>query len=96
MRNNFIQELYYGNIAPHGDSASQNQELKKAWERVSEKEEMLNKRLLGEDNKLFREYVNSYNHAFSMNDELAFIRGFKIGARLIFDAFDNVDELMFI
>ena len=96
MRNNFIEELFHGNIAPCKDSISKDKDFKKVWDRVTVREEMLTQRLSGDDKKLFDEYVKDYGFAFALNESAAFIRGFRIGARIIFDAFDNPDDLMFV
>ncbi len=96
MRNNFIEELFHGNIAPCNDSISKDKNFKKVWDRVTVREEMLTQRLSGDDKKLFDEYVKDYGFAFALNESAAFIRGFRIGARIIFDAFDDPDDLMFV
>lgn len=96
MRNNFLEEFYHGNIAPQSQSMSKDKEFKNAWNTVVKNEEILSKLLSDEELRIFREYVSAYGRAFSLNDKESFIRGFKIGARLIFDTFANVDELMFI
>lgn len=96
MMNNFLEEFYHGNIAPQSQSMSKDKEFKTAWDKLSKNEEILSKILTGEEHRLFREYADSYGRAFTVNDREAFIRGFKIGARLIFDTFDDVEELMFI
>ncbi len=96
MRNNFLEEFYHGNIAPQSQSNSKDVEFKSAWNTVVKNEEMLSKLLADEELRIFREYVSAYGRAFTVNDREAFIRGFKIGARIIFDTFDNIDELMFI
>ena len=96
MRNNFLEEFYHGNIAPQSQSMSKDKEFKNAWNTVVKNEEILSKLLSDEELRIFREYASAYGRAFSLNDKESFIRGFKIGARLIFDTFANVDELMFI
>lgn len=96
MRNNFIEELFHGNIAPCNDSISKDKDFKKVWDRLVATEEILEHRLEGDDKKLFNDYVNAYGVAFSMNEASSFIRGFRIGARIIFDTFDDADDLMFV
>ncbi len=96
MRNNFLEEFYHGNLAPQSTSASKDVEFKSAWNTVSKNEEILTKLLADEELRIFHEYVAAYGRAFTVNDREAFIRGFKMGARLIFDTFDEVEELMFI
>ena len=96
MRNNFLEEFYHGNLAPQSTSDSKDVEFKSAWNTVAKNEEILTKLLTDEELRIFREYVSAYGRAFTVNDREAFIRGFKIGARLIFDTFDDVEELMFI
>ena len=75
---------------------SKDVEFKSAWNTVAKNEEILSKLLTDEELRIFREYVAAYGRAFTVNDREAFIRGFKMGARLIFDTFDEVEELMFI
>lgn len=96
MRNNFLEEFYHGNIAPQSQSISKDKDFKTAWDKLSKNEEILSKILTGEEQRLFCEYADAFGRAFTLNDKEAFIRGFRIGARLIFDTFDNVDDLMFI
>lgn len=96
MRNNFLEEFYHGNIAPQSQSISKDKDFKTAWDKLSKNEEILSKILTGEEHRLFREYADAFGRAFTLNDKEAFIRGFKIGARIMFDIFDNPDELMFI
>ena len=96
MRNNFIQELFHGNIAPQSQTISSDIHFKAVWDKLVATEEILSHRLDGEDKKLFKEYVNSYGHAFSINEAASFIRGFRIGARIIFDTFDDPADLMFV
>lgn len=96
MRNNILEEFYHGNIAPQSQSISQDKHFKAVWDKLSKNEEILSKLLTGEERRLFREYADAFGRAFTHNDKEAFIRGFKIGARLIYDTFDEVEELMFI
>lgn len=96
MRNNFLEEFYHGNISPQGQTISSDKHFKAAWDKLVSTEEILEHRLEGDDKKLFNDYVNAYGVAFSMNEVSSFIRGFRIGARIIFDTFDDVDDLMFI
>ena len=96
MRNNFLEEFFHGNIAPQSQTMSKDKDFRTTWDKLSKNEEILSKILTGEELRIFREYADAYGHAFTLNEKEAFIRGFKIGARIIFDTFDNVDELMFI
>lgn len=96
MRNNFIEELFHGNIAPCNDSINKDKDFKKVWDRLSVAEEILSHQLDGDEKKLFNNYVQDYGLAFSMNESAAFIRGFRIGARIIFDTFDDPADLMFV
>ena len=91
-----MEEFYHGNLAPQSTSDSKDVEFKSAWNTVVKNEEILSKLLTDEELRIFREYVAAYGRAFTVNDREAFIRGFKIGARIIFDAFDNPDDLMFV
>lgn len=94
MRNNFIEELFHGNIAPQSKTISSDKHFKTAWDKLVATEEILSHRLDGEEKKLFEEYVNSYGLVLSISDATSFIRGFKIGARIIYDTFFDADDLL--
>ena len=57
MRNNFIEELFHGNIAPCNDSINKDKDFKKVWDRLSVAEEILSHQLDGDEKKLFNNYV---------------------------------------
>ena len=68
MRNNFIEELFHGNIAPCNDSISKDKDFKKVWDRLSVTEEILSHRLDGDDKKLFDEYVKDYGFVTNVSE----------------------------
>lgn len=92
----FIEELFYGNIAPQ-ELADDNRKklLTSAWKKQTNLEESLLKRLIGEDLKLFEEYTENYRHVYSWNEAAAFVKGFRIGSKLTLDTFSNPEDLLF-
>lgn len=83
----FIEDFYYGNIEPQECCSKLKNELKKKLSSLTEKEEVLNSRLSGEEKDLFVTYTNTYNDFLTVSMVDSFISGFRIGAKLTFDTF---------
>lgn len=89
--NNFIKELYYGNIDPQSRGFRNGSYLKKQMTILSESEALLTNRLTGDEKKLFLTFVNASDIILGESELDSFIVGFKLGAKLIFDTFVNND-----
>ncbi len=89
--NNFIKELYYGNIDPQSRGFRNGSYLKKQMTILSESEALLTNRLTGDEKKLFLTFVNASDIVLGESELDSFIVGFKLGAKLIFDTFVNND-----
>ena len=92
---NFIEQLFYGNIAPQEQSISKNRELKKVWDELVACEEELSLKLNPEEKALFNKYIDCYAKVSLLNEKDAFVNGFRIGAKLTLDTFSNPEELLF-
>ena len=83
----FIEDFYYGNIEPQDCCSELKNELKKKLNALTEKEEMLNSRLSGEEKDLFVAYTNTYNDFLTVSIADSFISGFRLGAKFTLDTF---------
>ena len=83
----FIEDFYYGNIEPQDCCSELKNELKKKLNALTEKEEMLNSRLSGEEKDLFVAYTNTYNDFLTVSIANSFISGFRLGAKFTLDTF---------
>ena len=92
---NFIEQLFYGNIAPQEQSISKNCELKKVWDELVACEEELSLKLNPEEKALFNKYIDCHAKASLLNEKDAFVNGFRIGAKLTLDTFSDTDDLLY-
>ena len=83
----FIEEFYYGNIDPQECCSELKNELKKKLCVLTEKEEELNSRLIGEEKDLFVNYISAYNDFLTVSIADSFISGFRLGAKFAHDTF---------
>ena len=84
---NIIEELYYGNIEPQELSPELSGKLSKKLNALTEKEEELTSKFVGEDKELFLVYINTYSEFLSLSNADSFISGFRLGAKFIYDTF---------
>ena len=83
----FIEEFYYGNIDPQECCSELKNELKKKLCVLTEKEEELNSRLIGEEKDLFVNYISAYNDFLTVIIADSFISGLRLGAKFTHDTF---------
>ncbi|MBE6772211.1 MAG: hypothetical protein E7547_08715 [Ruminococcaceae bacterium] len=86
---NIIEELYYGNIEPQELNSELSSKLSKKLNALTEKEEQLTAKLTNENKELFLDYVNTYNKFLSLSNSDSFISGFRLGAKFIYDTFNE-------
>ncbi len=83
----FIEDFYYGNIEPQECCSELKNELKKKLRILTEKEEELNSKLIGEEKDLFVTYTSIYNDFLTVSIADSFISGFRLGAKFTLDTF---------
>ena len=88
---NFIEELYYGNLDPQARGYKSGSCPKKTQASLSDLEEMLTKRLEGEDKHLFLAFVNAYGECMGDATLDSFLVGFRLGAKFTYDTFVSDD-----
>lgn len=86
---NFIEELYYGNIDPQARGFTKNSRIKKAYDKTTELEKLLNESLDSEEKALFISFVNTNSEITAESELDKFIVGFRLGARFVYDTFVN-------
>ena len=84
---NIIEDFYYGNIEPQALSSELSVELNKKLNSLTEKEEELTSKFVGEDKELFLVYINTYSEFLSLSNADSFISGFRLGAKFTYDTF---------
>lgn len=93
---NFIEELYYGNIDPQARGFTKNSRIKKAYDKITELEKLLNERLDSEEKELFISFVNTSSEITAESELDTFIVGFRLGARFVYDTFVNDNDHIMI
>ena len=83
-----IKELFYGNIYPSERCGNNNAEIKALAKKLSEKRELLCKKLTEEQKEMLEEYDEISCELHSIFNEQFFVDGFSLGARLIKEAIE--------
>ena len=91
----FIEEFYYGNLAPQARSTKQNKTVQKQMEVLMLNEDFLTEKLSGESKKKFLEFANAWGVVNGESNLDSFIMGFRLGAKFAYDTFVN-DEAPFM
>ena len=83
----FIEELYYGNIAPQNSGFEDDAGVQRELQTISENEDWLTEHLTGEEKKRFLDFADAWS-AYNGDATLdGFITGFRLGARFVMDTF---------
>ena len=86
---NFLENFYYGNIEPQELQTNITPELKEKLRILSNKEEQLRERLTVENLELFNDYAMCCTELSCLSCADAFISGFKLGGKIIYETFEN-------
>ena len=90
----FIEELYYGNIAPQSSGFEDDESVQHELRTISENEDWLTDHLTCEEKKRFLDFADAWS-AYNGDATLdGFITGFRLGARFVMDTFLS-DEASF-
>ena len=88
---NFLEELYFGNLDPQARGYRKGSRNLKVSKDINELEEKLTEHLSGEDKTLFLDFCNAYGEMMGDTGLDAFLVGFRLGAKMIFDTFCSDD-----
>lgn len=83
---NLLLDLYYGRISPWEDPVVLDPEHKKLSNLLKEQEDTLLKNLTEEMRHVFKEYREAELEMQCIDEERIFIRGFRLGVRLMVEA----------
>ena len=83
---NIIEELYYKNIDPDNMSLDWNPDYSNALMRISDREDLLEESLTGNDKQLFLQLTDAYSEAMGTASVENFMTGFRLGVRFFLDA----------
>lgn len=84
---NFIEELYYGNINPQDRSTRHNKAVQKQMAILAQSEEFLSKNLPENHKKSFVAFSNAWDIINGESNLDSFILGFRLGASITYDTF---------
>ncbi len=89
-----LSELYNGNIVPQSRPIPKDSKYRKVQMKLSDLEDALNQKLTVEDKNLLDELLSACSDLSTVNGEECFTIGFRLGARMILEIFENDDELL--
>ena len=86
---NILIDLYYGRISPWETIVPRDPGYRGAWDRVLKLEQSLLVRLNDEEKKIYEEITKEQAIPIEMEREETFAEGFRLGARMMAEAFIN-------
>lgn len=87
-----LENFYYGNISPHENIVRQTGLFAKVLNKLSKNEDNLTATLSDEQKALFDKYNETNSKLCDISEKEAFIRGFKLGLRFMFEAMDDSSD----
>lgn len=84
-----LENFYYGNISPHESIVKQTGLFAKVLNKLSKNEDNLTATLSEEQKALFDKFNETNSKLCDISEKEAFIRGFKLGLRFMFEAMDD-------
>ena len=82
-----LDELWYGNIAPFEQSTSGEKRFAELLKLVNQNREELNGMLTDKQKETLEKYEETLNEMYNVTERDAFSYGFRLGARLMTEAF---------
>jgi len=89
-----IEELYYGNIEPCTRYIKKGGEYDRILKKTGEAEDALLTQLSAEQKDLYNRVKNGNMELFGLSEVKIFSEGFRIGARLAFESFEEDDRFL--
>ena len=81
-----LENLYYGNIAPHEYEVERGSEYDVTAKLVIRHEQELSSTLTEQQNAILEKIKDNHTELMSLGERNAFCRGFSLAVRLIIDA----------
>ena len=82
-----LDELWYGNIAPFEQSASGDKRFAELLKLLNQNREELSGILTDKQKETLEKYEETMNEMYSVSERDAFSYGFRLGVRLMTEAF---------
>lgn len=82
-----LDELWYGNIAPFEQSTSGDKRFAELLKLVNQDREELVRTLMDKQKETLEKYEETVNEMYSVTEREAFSYGFRLGVRLMTEAF---------
>ena len=82
-----LDELWYGNIAPFEQSTLGNKRFAELLKLVNQDREELVRTLMDKQKETLEKYEETVNEMYSVTEREAFSYGFRLGVRLMTEAF---------
>ena len=89
---NIIDELWYGNISPCERDFKKGSKYSELLGYIVRHEEDLKKRLNDEEIEILEKFTECTNEMYGIAEREAFVRGFKLGARIIIEVMNSEIE----
>ena len=86
-----LEELYHGNINPTAKKLNRGTQYDDALRCMCKNEEKLESLLEGKEKETFQKFKECADEVQQFNEEDIFVTGFRLGARMIIEAFCEYD-----
>lgn len=86
-----LEELWYGNITPQEDNTKHSTEVKHLIALMGKNRDALCAKLTDEQKEILAKYDDCVNEMYSVIEYKAFAYGFRLGIRLMLEAFTELD-----
>ena len=84
-----LENFYYGNISPHECIVKHAGLFAKVLNKLNKHEDALSETFSEEQNALFEKFNETNSKLCDISEKEAFIFGFKLGLRFMFEAMDD-------
>ncbi len=91
MEEKIIQALYHGNLDPSTKAVTHGSEYEKHQQNIRDAVTALEKNLAPTEREALESVMSSWMRLDSIGGEERFVEGFKLGARLMLEIFENND-----
>ena len=92
QKEKILKDLYRGRISPTSAPIQHDSDYHNSLTEVCRLEEKLNQLLDEQGKKLLQDFMTAQSKLGYANAEEQFIRGFRLGARMILEIFEKDDE----
>ena len=86
-----LENFYYGNIIPHEQKMAASSDLRRAANKIAEREQQLMEQLSAPQQTLLAELVSAQQEIDSITTLENFILGFRLGVRMMIECMDEND-----